>query len=180
MLIIWKALLKNLINFAPMFAGLFFFVHSLYRTNCLNSIRDATGRFVATYVSNWKNKSENGFVIWNCRGKRVFALNKDPFFQLLWRPKPPVILPKAELDVRVKIYLYFEFKLINLGFIPTRKFQEVLKEIQNYGKGRIRCCQHEEKKRTGKDEIRLSCNFVAKIKGTRGLSFFIFFFVHYE
>jgi len=65
---------------------------------CNDVCWDATGRFVATYVSNWKNKSENGFAIWTCRGKRVFNLNKDPFFQFLWRPKLPVILPKAELD----------------------------------------------------------------------------------
>jgi len=65
---------------------------------CNDVCWDATGRFVATYVSNWKNKSENGFAVWTCRGKKVFNLNKDPFFQFLWRPKLPVILPKAELD----------------------------------------------------------------------------------
>jgi len=59
---------------------------------------DFTGRFVTTYVSNWKNKNENGFIIWTCRGKKLCSLNKDPFFQFLWRPKPPTILSKEALD----------------------------------------------------------------------------------
>jgi len=53
---------------------------------------------VTTYVSNWKNKNENGFIIWNCRAKKICSLNKDPFFQFLWRPKPPAVLSPAELD----------------------------------------------------------------------------------
>jgi len=69
-------------------------VHQL----CTDVVWDYTGRFVASYVSAWRNKNENGFVIWNCRGKRVYHLNKDPFFQFLWRPTPPSILPKDQLE----------------------------------------------------------------------------------
>jgi len=65
---------------------------------CTDVMWDYSGRFVATYVSNWKNKNENGFVIWTCRGKKVYSLNKDPFFQFLWRAKPPTVLPKDKLD----------------------------------------------------------------------------------
>jgi len=65
---------------------------------CTDVAWDYTGRFVATYVSNWKNKNENGFVVWTCRGKKIYSLNKDPFYQFLWRPKPPTILPKDVLE----------------------------------------------------------------------------------
>src|SRR5688572_14222318 len=65
---------------------------------CTDVTWDYSGRFVTTYVSNWKNKNENGFVVWNCRGKRIYSLNKDPFFQFLWRPKPPTVLPKEKQD----------------------------------------------------------------------------------
>jgi len=64
---------------------------------CTDITWDYTGRYVATYVSNWKNKTENGFIVWTCRGKRVYQLNKDPFFQFLWRPKPPCVLPANKL-----------------------------------------------------------------------------------
>lgn len=66
---------------------------------CTDITWDYSGRFVATYVSNWKNKTENGFMVWTCRGKKVYQLNKDPFFQFLWRPKPPTVLPKEQLDL---------------------------------------------------------------------------------
>jgi len=65
---------------------------------CTDIMWDNTGRYVATYVSNWKNKNENGFIVWTCRGKKFYSLNKDPFFQFLWRPKPPTVLPKDKLE----------------------------------------------------------------------------------
>jgi hypothetical protein len=37
-------------------------------------------------------------MVWTCRGKKVYQLNKDPFFQFLWRPKPPTVLPKEPLE----------------------------------------------------------------------------------
>jgi translation initiation factor 3 subunit B len=65
---------------------------------CTDVTWDYTGRFCTTYVSNWKNKNENGFMIWSCRGKKVYSLNKDPFYQFLWRPVPPTLLSKEELE----------------------------------------------------------------------------------
>jgi translation initiation factor 3 subunit B len=65
---------------------------------CTDVVWDPTGRFVTTYVSNWKNKHENGYKIWTCRGKEIYGLNKDPFYQFLWRPKPPTLLSQKEID----------------------------------------------------------------------------------
>jgi len=65
---------------------------------CTDVVWDYTGRFVTTYVSNWKNKNENGFIIWSCRGKKIYSLNKDHFYQFLWRPRPPIILPKEVME----------------------------------------------------------------------------------
>jgi len=65
---------------------------------CTDVAWDFTGRFVASYVSNWKTRGENGFIIWSCRGRKIYSLNKDPFFQLSWRPQPPPLMTKEELQ----------------------------------------------------------------------------------
>jgi len=53
---------------------------------------DPTGRYVTTYVSNWRAQNENGYKIWDFKGTEIINVNKEPFYQFLWRPRPPTML----------------------------------------------------------------------------------------
>jgi len=59
---------------------------------------DATGRYVATGVSFWGCKVDNGYWIWNFQGKPIHKQPMPQFCQLLWRPRPPSLL--SEEDVK--------------------------------------------------------------------------------
>jgi len=60
---------------------------------------DPTGRYVTTYVSFYKTKSENGYKIWSFRGTELTSVLKDGFLQFLWRPRPPSLLNEEELKM---------------------------------------------------------------------------------
>lgn len=59
---------------------------------------DPTGRFVATSVSWWAHKVDNGYYIWSFQGKLLQRHALDQFCQLLWRPRPPSLL--SDTDVK--------------------------------------------------------------------------------
>ena len=62
---------------------------------------DATGRYVATAVSHWRHQMENGYNIWTSQGRQVAHVRQDKFYQFLWRPRPPSLLPEAkEKEIR--------------------------------------------------------------------------------
>jgi len=75
---------------------------------CTEVSWDPTGRYVTTWVSNWKSKSENGYKIWPFHGQgELVSVLKDPFYQFLWRPKPPPLLTAeqlSEIDKNFKEY----------------------------------------------------------------------------
>ena len=74
---------------------------------CTDIVWDPTGRFVATYVSAFRQPMENGYVIWNFAGKVQVRVAKDKFFQFLWRPRPPSLLtPAQEKEIRRKLPEY--------------------------------------------------------------------------
>jgi len=58
---------------------------------------DPTGRYLITTVSNWKYATDNGYIIWDFRGKQLHHHIQDKFFQVLWRPRPPTLLSKEKL-----------------------------------------------------------------------------------
>jgi len=64
---------------------------------CTSIAWDPTGRYVASYVSHIRCKSENGFKLWTYRGVELLGSNKDTFWQFLWRPRPPSLLPLKKL-----------------------------------------------------------------------------------
>lgn len=57
---------------------------------------DPSGRFVATAVTYWRNRNDNGYVIWTLYGKELFRSSVDMLYQFSWRPRPPSLLTPAE------------------------------------------------------------------------------------
>lgn len=53
---------------------------------------DPTGRYFVTSVSHWKERSENGYMMWSLVGQRLQHEAKTKFFQFVWRPRPPTLL----------------------------------------------------------------------------------------
>lgn len=75
---------------------------------------DPTGRYVVTGVSIWKTKVDTGYWIWSFQGKILKRINQDKFAQLLWRPRPQVLLSdKQQKEIKKnlkKYYAQFESK----------------------------------------------------------------------
>jgi len=63
---------------------------------CSNVEWDPTGRYVATAVSAYSTKNENGYKLWSWSGKEFFSSMKSSLFQFLWRPRPPSLLSKDQ------------------------------------------------------------------------------------
>lgn len=62
---------------------------------------DPSGRFVATAVTYWRNRSDNGYIIWSLYGKELAKNTVDMLYQFAWRPRPPSMLsPAEEKEVR--------------------------------------------------------------------------------
>ncbi|KAI0291251.1 translation initiation factor eIF-3b [Russula brevipes] len=57
---------------------------------------DPSGRYLATAASAWTHTIENGYAIWDFRGKEIEKRLLDKFKQFLWRPRPPSLLTKEE------------------------------------------------------------------------------------
>jgi len=58
---------------------------------------DPIGRYVTTYVSGWKAKTEHGYKIWSFRGIELQSLMREGFYQFAWRPRPPTLLSEDQL-----------------------------------------------------------------------------------
>jgi len=58
---------------------------------------DPTGRYVTTYVSAWKAKTEHGYKIWSFRGIELYSILQEGFLQFAWRPRPPTLLSEETL-----------------------------------------------------------------------------------
>jgi len=85
-------------------------LHQDQHQACTDVQWDPTGRYVTTYVSHWRNKSENGYKVWTFYGKELSVVNKDPFFQFLWRPRPKSLLSKERLEELSKPSKFKEFE----------------------------------------------------------------------
>lgn len=80
---------------------------------CTDVSWDPTGRYVTTWVSNWKSKSENGYKIWPFHGQgELVSVLRDPFYQFLWRPKPPSLLTTEQLGDIEKNFKEYQKKYL--------------------------------------------------------------------
>eukprot|EP00658_Telonema_sp_P-2_P006850 TRINITY_DN12581_c0_g2_i4.p1 TRINITY_DN12581_c0_g2~~TRINITY_DN12581_c0_g2_i4.p1 ORF type:complete len:291 (-),score=114.75 TRINITY_DN12581_c0_g2_i4:201-1073(-) len=57
---------------------------------------DPTGRFVVTSVGAWRHSHENGYVVWSVLGKKIHTVQKQQFWQFMWRPRPICLLSNEE------------------------------------------------------------------------------------
>lgn len=73
---------------------------------CTNVDWDPTGRYVATSVTS-VHQMENGYIVWSFLGQQLYKVNRDRFFQFLWRPRMPVKLgedKENEIQKNLKKY----------------------------------------------------------------------------
>jgi len=74
---------------------------------CTSIEWDPTGRYVTSVVSWWKHQLETGYNIYSFSGKLLKKFLKDKFFEFLWRPRPPTLLPPEklkEIEKNIKSY----------------------------------------------------------------------------
>jgi hypothetical protein len=58
-------------------------------------------------VSHWRHQMENGYNLWTSHGRQVEHKRYDKLHQLLWRPRPPSLLPDAkEKEIRKNLRDY--------------------------------------------------------------------------
>ncbi len=62
---------------------------------------DPSGRYVTSFVSAWKQSSDNGYCIWDFKGDLITKQNMPRFATFLWRPRPSTLL-SAEKQKEIK------------------------------------------------------------------------------
>lgn len=68
---------------------------------------DASGRFISSWVSAWKQSSDHGFIIWDLRGEPVARLNTVRMSYFSWRPRPPALLSRdQQKEIRRNLKTY--------------------------------------------------------------------------
>eukprot|EP00164_Ancoracysta_twista_P002855 GFYU01003799.1.p1 GENE.GFYU01003799.1~~GFYU01003799.1.p1 ORF type:complete len:687 (-),score=239.15 GFYU01003799.1:170-2230(-) len=68
---------------------------------------DPTGRYVMTYVSQFRHQLENGYFLWDFKGRCVQKFPKDKLYHVAWRPRPPTLLSKdQEKEVKKNLKTY--------------------------------------------------------------------------
>lgn len=68
---------------------------------------DPSGRYLLTSSSVWKHKMENGYVLWDFKGTQIREEHIENFKQVIWRPRPPTYLTKADQkDIRKRLRDY--------------------------------------------------------------------------
>mmetsp|Transcript_34406 Transcript_34406/g.107948 ORF Transcript_34406/g.107948 Transcript_34406/m.107948 type:complete len:675 (+) Transcript_34406:83-2107(+) len=74
---------------------------------CSNIEWDPTGRYLMTSVAHWRHQMENGYNLWSSHGRQLDHRRSDKLYQLLWRPRPPSLLPEAkEKEIRKNLRDY--------------------------------------------------------------------------
>ncbi|XP_018573654.1 eukaryotic translation initiation factor 3 subunit B [Anoplophora glabripennis] len=69
---------------------------------------DPTGRYVVTGVSFWKTKVDTGYWIWSFQGKILKRINLEKFAQILWRPRPPILLSdEKQKEIKKNLKKYY-------------------------------------------------------------------------
>ncbi|TGZ71221.1 hypothetical protein CRM22_002762 [Opisthorchis felineus] len=63
---------------------------------------DPTGRYLATVVSSFYQKNDNGIWFWNCVGRCLFKMPLNGLRTFAWRPRPPCLLSTEQLQALKK------------------------------------------------------------------------------
>lgn len=59
---------------------------------------DPTGRFMVTSVGAYRHQMENGYTVWSVLGKKLHTVQKNQFWQFMWRPRPKCLLSQDDED----------------------------------------------------------------------------------
>jgi len=93
---------------------------------------DPSGRFVCTSSSAWDQQSENGYIIWSFKGDQLNKLMKDKFYQFLWRPRPPSLLPpekEEEIKSKLKDYTKKYRKIVKASALAATNSQQLARDV---------------------------------------------------
>ncbi|KAF7232196.1 hypothetical protein EG68_10574 [Paragonimus skrjabini miyazakii] len=63
---------------------------------------DPTGRYLATVVSSFHQKNDNGIWFWNCVGRCLYKMPLYGLRTFAWRPRPPTLLSAEQLQALKK------------------------------------------------------------------------------
>jgi translation initiation factor 3 subunit B len=100
---------------------------------------DPSGRYVSTTVSFWRHQLDTGYSVWTYSGKLVYKVVKDKFMQMLWRPRPPTLLPEEKIksiDTNLATY--------------SKKYEKELKNAIRAEKDRLKKQQEAERREFNK------------------------------
>lgn len=130
---------------------------------------DSTGRYVVTGVSCWKTKNDTGYWIWSFQGKILKRVNLDNFAQLLWRPRPALLLSieqQKEIKKNLKKY-YAQFESKD-RMRMTKASKELIEKratlMKNFEEHRRKRIQQYNEQKTRRLELRnRKCSFFATI-----------------
>lgn len=71
---------------------------------------DGTGRYIASAVTSFKQKSDNGVWFWNSVGKLLYQKKMSGLRQFAWRPFPPTLLTPEQIHVCLDLLNYLHSK----------------------------------------------------------------------
>jgi len=57
---------------------------------------DPTGRYFLTSASAWRHSLDNGYILWDFKGTKLYSQNIERLFQVLWRPRPKSLLSEEQ------------------------------------------------------------------------------------
>ncbi|CAH8460634.1 unnamed protein product [Dicrocoelium dendriticum] len=63
---------------------------------------DPTGRYLASVVSSFYQKNDNGVWFWSCVGRCLYKMPMNGLRTFAWRPRPPTLLSAEQLQVLKK------------------------------------------------------------------------------
>ncbi|VEL22415.1 unnamed protein product [Protopolystoma xenopodis] len=70
---------------------------------------DPTGRYIASYVSSFYQKNDNGIIFWNCIGRQTHRMQLNFLKTFVWRPRPPSLLSAEQLqELKKSMHKYSE------------------------------------------------------------------------
>lgn len=117
---------------------------------------DPTGRYVTSINSHWKEDMENGYIIWDFRGRQIYATTMDKFYLFLWRPRPQTLLSKEQMkDVRRNLKEYSnefskmdDLKENKMSRIVLERRRQLIEEWREYRKRKIAEFEQQHAERT--------------------------------
>jgi len=120
---------------------------------------DPTGRYVTSSVSFWQYDMENGYTIWDFRGRQIHASTLEKFYLFLWRPRPQTLLSKEKIKNIRKILKTYSVEFSKQDIYTDNKAmravynkrRDLVQEWNDYRKQKER---EVEQQRQRREEIR--------------------------